>query len=81
MYSTETFIIILWRQLHYMSVICVIWYQIFTVFQNYIGGGGGGLGPPSVRHWLAKTVNSTFKFEVQVCGILYMDPDTFYFNF
>jgi hypothetical protein len=45
MYSTETFIIILWRQLHYMSVICVIWYQIFTVFQNYIGGGGGGGGP------------------------------------
>jgi hypothetical protein len=22
-----------------MSVICVIWYKIFTVFQNYWGGG------------------------------------------
>jgi hypothetical protein len=59
MYGTETYIIMLWRQLHYTSVICVIWYNIFTVFQNYWG----------VRHWLAKTVNSAFKFEVNVCGI------------
>ena len=28
---------------YYMSVICVIWYKIFTVYQNYSGGGGGGL--------------------------------------
>ena len=26
-----------------MSVICVIWYKIFTVYQNY---KGGGLSPP-----------------------------------
>jgi hypothetical protein len=27
-------------QLRYMGVICVIWYKIFTVFQNYWGGSG-----------------------------------------
>jgi hypothetical protein len=27
-------------QLRYMGVICVIWYKIFTVFQNYWGGPG-----------------------------------------
>jgi hypothetical protein len=41
MYSIETYIIILWWQLRYMNVICVIWYKIFTVFQNYWGGRGG----------------------------------------
>jgi hypothetical protein len=38
----------------FMSVICVIWYNIFTVFQNYWGGGAWApLAPPpsSVRHW------------------------------
>ena len=28
-----------------MSVICVIWYKIFTVFQNC---WGGGLAPPAL---------------------------------
>jgi hypothetical protein len=31
MYSTKTYIIILWRHLSYMSVICVIWYKIFSL--------------------------------------------------
>jgi hypothetical protein len=48
MNSTETYIIILWRQLRYMSVIlCLIF---------------------GSQCWLAKTVNSAFKFEVNVCG-------------
>jgi hypothetical protein len=35
-------------QLRYMGVICVIWYKIFTVFQNYWGGGSGPPWPPLV---------------------------------
>jgi hypothetical protein len=55
MYSTETYIIILWR--------CPPLYDY-------------------VRHWLAKTVNSAFKFDLTFAvKILHMDPDTFYFNF
>jgi hypothetical protein len=60
MYSTETYIIILWWQLRYMSVICVIWYKInFTVFQNY-------WGPPSPPPLVSAIVccgNITHKLE------------------
>jgi hypothetical protein len=82
MYSTQTYIIILWWQLRYMSVICVIWYKIFSL-SKLLGGSDPPSPPPSsVCHWLAKTVNSAFNFEVNICGmILHMDPDTFYFYF
>jgi hypothetical protein len=44
MYSTETYIIILWRQLRYTSANCVIGTRFLQSFKII---GGGGLGPPS----------------------------------
>jgi hypothetical protein len=42
-YSYILYIIIL-LYYYYMSVICFIWYKIFTVFQNHWGGGLRGIG-------------------------------------
>ena len=43
-------------QLRYMGVICVIWYKIFTVFQNYWGGSG----PPCPPLVSATVTTGTF---------------------
>jgi hypothetical protein len=64
-----------------MSVICVIWYKIFTVFQNYWGGAWEGLAPglqttllflnhpPSVRHWVANhpPISESLWMIVKIC--------------
>ena len=39
------------NQWYYMSVICVICYKIFTVYQNYRGAQPPPPPPPSVCHW------------------------------
>jgi hypothetical protein len=65
-----------WNIYHTMTTItlydCDLCYLVQDSFK--IIGGGEGSGPPSphprsVRHRLAETVNSAFKFEVNVCSI------------
>ena len=61
-------------QLRYMGVICVIWYKIFTVFQNYWGGLGPPLAPPSVRHCRATESScraQTTSSSIAGAGVLY----------
>jgi hypothetical protein len=57
-----------------MSVICVIWYKIFTVFQNYSGARPLPLAPsPSVRHCFSSLNITNMKVQANCNNLVGLD--------